>query len=329
MASSTLQVLLSPSRDTVDEELSIDIVKFEDESVEENVLSYGVGVLIANVQTIVNLTPNTTGYIAVRISCSKRQLLGLNVSLRYQPGTTTVFRHVVHPGVYDHLKLISSCRVAGISALMTNPTPEMLKGGVIEMYQTPPGKLWSSWTSDSDALAKLPSNRWERFSYDKGGYMYNKPEGVEGFNPLFLREFSDDSGTLGMPLPRFMPLAPRSWTIAIIRPPTQISVTFNPIALCSLLLSAQVTFSTRSQWQVTSVPRMLPVSTMSQELRVAPQFFENKSHLANIRDFLNHAGNFLKKWTPRIASGAMTLAGFLTADPVLAASGIGGIFGST
>jgi hypothetical protein len=269
-----------------------------------------------------------SGYYSLAVTLSDLEMLAMRVDLEYSPATTSVFRHIPHPGIYDVKDTISSIRVAGCSALMTNPVPALFRGGTVEMYQAPPSRLWVEWLNAPDTLPALPTRRWTRMGFDNGAYMYNKPEGVEGFNPSFLREFADEVGT-SYRLPRFLPLAPRSWTIAFINPPTGSAGGLDtPPKQVALLFASCLTYSSQSQWIGTSSPRLLDTPGMSATLREAPQFFENKVHLADIRGFLGHAGSFLKKWTPRIASGAMSLAGLLTGDPALAASGISGLFRS-
>lgn len=253
---------------------------------------------------------------------------GVNVAIQVITSTRTVSRHVYTPKLFSHFQEITTVKCGGSAALLTNPVPEISKGGVIVMVQTAGKRPWYHWSAEGvEALFdETPAADAHRMSWDKGSYHYVRPTPANGDglrHPLRISDFAKVF-QVGPPNILWRPLMQRGYVACEIQPP-QVGGSVPPgasqwpTAQAAFIFTMALVFSPTSQWYPTQKQRVLNPVAITDALREAPQFYENPLHWSDIRKFFSK----LVPYVPLIGGAALAAKGVSSMDPLSVLAGAG------
>lgn len=227
--------------------------------------------------------------------------------------TNSGYRHILNSDILSKEGLVDEMRVLGASALMSNVTPTLYRGGTVTMAQVSGNRGWYNYFHTVAELTTLNPALRETIPWDKGAFCFVKPQGKTPFalEPAYqnLSNFSGVDGSTPSALPGFQPFREAGMVLVRISPPpaTDGDVTIRTV---SLTTASSFEFTTRDQYY--SVDTTTISHTAHDEyvaaLRPVRQFYENKFHLADIGRYIKEAAGKLVEWAPAVASGIGTAA---------------------
>jgi len=238
-------------------------------------------------QNIAALLIGNPDYYTVRIgtTAGAAAVADFQFNLRFQNqcANCPIFRHNAAPQFFVNQKSVSDIRVIGASALISNRTPLLTRGGNIVGYQPPNSTSWSTYISQITVSPALSAYQIVSalkgsvvMGFDKGMYGYVKFEDIDEaqYQHSIHRNFMGVDDTS-------YDLVGGGYLIIIAKHPDGAANS----QTVQLSFDFTIEYTTENQWVDTNIATTSPEEWRNALMIVAstPQFFENPIHWDVIR----------------------------------------------
>lgn len=222
------------------------------------------------------------------------------------------------PDFNRNVDTIQNVKFHGVSAMWTNTTPMLTKGGQIAMMQIPAKSWWGDYTG-YDNVAARNTRVNAQLSATDGAYLFLKPSRVTDFD--FLTEFVPTNAvatgnvTMGQSGPTHT-----AW-FYILPESDFITISLNLVDLAGpagyWTVRTDIEYSSVDQWR-NLVPPDINNKVLDEALPLiaaAPQFHTNDFHLSDLWDWLKGAAskvaNAITEYGPSVLKAAAIVAPLL------------------
>lgn len=222
------------------------------------------------------------------------------------------------PDFDRNVDTIQNVKFHGVSAMWTNTTPMLTKGGQISMMQIPAKSWWGDYAG-YDNVAARNTNVNAQLPANDGAYLFLKPSRVSDFD--FLTEFVPTNAVAGANVTEGQSGPTHTAWFYILPESDFITISLNLIDLAGpagyWTVRTDIEYSSVDQWRnlVTPDINTRVISEALPLIAAAPQFHTNDFHLSDLWNWVKGAAskvaNAITEYGPSVLKVAAMVAPLL------------------